>query len=138
LFFFYYKIKESQEEKRAVLRSSLLRLAERPFLSCRAQAEASLASFGTASFTSFGTAHRDVSPRRAFLFVPPRHAFLFVVPKRVSAEGPFATLGVTESGSERKKLGSGRHFSLCHKENFSQKETLFTLARASFSDLGQN
>jgi hypothetical protein len=56
-----------------------------PTPSYRAQAEASL--------TSFGTAHREVFPR---------HASLFVFPRRVSAEGP---LGLR---SGRQKKGSGR------------------------------
>jgi len=47
-----------------------------------------LPSDSEASLTSFGTASRDVFPRRASLFVFPRHA---------SAEGPLASLGVTKS-----------------------------------------
>jgi hypothetical protein len=48
----------------------------------RVSAEGPLASLGTASLlASFGTAHREVFPRRASLFV---------LPRRASAEGPLA------------------------------------------------
>jgi hypothetical protein len=41
-------------------------------------------------------------------------------------------------GATKKKIGLGQHFPPRHKENFSQKETLFTLAKASFSEWDQN
>jgi hypothetical protein len=66
-----------------------------------------MSSVSEASLTSFGTAHREVFPKRAFLFV---------LPRRVSAERPLASLGAA-------KKGSGRH---PHSVMSSNSETSLT------------
>jgi hypothetical protein len=53
---------------------------------------------------------------------------------RGDREGFWATKKRSSGGQK----GSGQHFPPRHKEKFSQKETLFTLAKASFSEWEQS
>jgi|GEM_PF-4367491 len=99
--------------------------------------EASLTSFGTASLlTSFGTTSsrkplvlRLGATKRGSDGQPIRHPsarFPLCLPESRKCRGT--------PPSQRSEL----YFPPCHKENFSQKETLFTLAKPSFSEWEQS